>query len=41
MRETIDKDLRVILGLAPKAEAMAAASTDVEVGMAVAARKGK
>ena len=39
MRETIDKELRVILGLAPKAEAMPAASTDVEI--AVAARKGK
>jgi len=39
MRDTIDRELRVILGLAPKAEAMAAASTDVEVG--VAAKKGK
>jgi recombination protein RecA len=42
MRETIDKDLRVILGLYPKAEAMAAASTDVEVSSAFATtRKGK
>ncbi len=39
--ETIDRELRVILGLLPKAEAMAAASTDVEVGVGVTARKGK
>ena len=41
MRETIDKDLRVILGLYPKAEAMAPASTDVEVSAASASASGR
>ncbi len=40
MRETIDRELRVILGLVPKAEAMAAASTDVEIGPGFT-KKGK